>query len=359
MFVVIITSIIAFVLSYLNSREKSKYGLELGFVILTVVQAIHFEYGNDYINYEFIFEEQSSTPLFSPISMSDFKDPGWAIICRLFSPVGFFGMVAILSVVQNFIYYTLIKKYVPVSWYWFSMFVYAFSTSMFLMNLSMLRQGFVIAIFLALVPSILNKKWMVALPILAILSTIHASAILLLPFAFWGYLRIKSGKIISILYLLLFVFLFVGGDFVEDLLSLVFSLGDLSRYNNMADIGLSFGIGFLIDLIPFALTLIFLFNETESEENKKMVALSGIGSLLIPFQQYFVMVGRIGWYFSSMRIVCFYLLYRNVKDKTIRNVLILVCLLLTIYRYNLFFHDGAFAESYSQEFRTIFEVPWR
>lgn len=360
MLVVILTSIIAFVFSFLDSKEKMKYGLEAAFILLTFIGAIHYEYGNDYPSYVAMFEMYSPDSLFAPISRETFRDPGWALLCRLCKSIGFFGMVIVLNVIQNAIYYWIIKKNVPQKWYWLSVFIYVFSTNLYLINFSMMRQGFVISIFALLVPFILKKKTLIPFSVLVGLSFVHSSALLLMPFAFWGYLPIENGKRIAFVYSVLFLLFLAGGSFVNSLVSSVLSIQEISEYTqyNSGSNGLDFGIGFLGDLIPFILSLIYLVNGKGNIIQKRYVALSSIGSILIPFQQVFMMAGRIGWYFSPFKLVIYYLIYLNVKNKTIRTVLIVALLLLTLYRYFLFFNKGAFLESYSSEFQTIFSVPW-
>lgn len=113
MIVLIIASIIALLCVYLKQRKKYVYGLEAAFIITTILAAIHYDFGPDYMVYYNFFNNWTRDVELS-FNLSDmqevFKDPGWVILCLLFKPIGFFGMVAVLSVVQNYIYYSFIKK---------------------------------------------------------------------------------------------------------------------------------------------------------------------------------------------------------------------------------------------------------
>ena len=72
-------------------------------------------------------------------------------------------MVAVLNVIQNVIYYKFIKANVERTWWPIAVFIYLFSTSFYLLNFSMMRQGLVIAIFLWMWKYIKNRKWFIAL----------------------------------------------------------------------------------------------------------------------------------------------------------------------------------------------------
>ena len=121
----------------------------------------------------------------------------------------------------------------------------------------MMRQGFVLIIFLGMWKYIKDKKWWIPLIVLYLCSFIHGSATVLIPFAFWGYLPMRNTKYIGIGYVTLLVGLFLFKDSLNYIFEFAISLDDgfseyADRYEN-DDKGLKFGIGFLINLIPFFL----------------------------------------------------------------------------------------------------------
>lgn len=80
-----------------------------------------------------------------------FIEPGWVLLCWLFKHIGgFFKMVAVLNLIQNMLVYRTIKNYVEKKWWPLTVFIYLFSTSFYLLNFSMMRQGFVVCVFLGL-----------------------------------------------------------------------------------------------------------------------------------------------------------------------------------------------------------------
>ena len=57
MLVLIVTSIIALIITFYASRDEIPYGLEIAFLLITFVAAIHYNYGSDYKVYAAIFDE--------------------------------------------------------------------------------------------------------------------------------------------------------------------------------------------------------------------------------------------------------------------------------------------------------------
>ena len=60
MYIVIFFSILVLFLTYLDSRGKMKGGMKVGFVLVAILGAIHYDYGNDYISYLGDYEEITS-----------------------------------------------------------------------------------------------------------------------------------------------------------------------------------------------------------------------------------------------------------------------------------------------------------
>ena len=80
--------------------------MKYGFMLVTFIAMIHYNYGNDYESYYSAYNQVVSTPFnISAIMQGEvYREPGWALLCYLFEYLGgFFGMVAILNVIQNII----------------------------------------------------------------------------------------------------------------------------------------------------------------------------------------------------------------------------------------------------------------
>ena len=154
--VVVPISIICFFLAIQASRNRLKSGLELSFIALTVIGAIHYDYGNDYTNYLYKFNESKDLSFGMDDIINFFRDPGWIVLCILFRPLGFFSMVIFLNIFQNLVYYGLIKTLVKREWWWLAVFIYIFSTNLYLINFSLMRQGLAITLIISSVYLILS-----------------------------------------------------------------------------------------------------------------------------------------------------------------------------------------------------------
>ena len=140
-----------------------------GFVLVTFLGCIHYDYGNDYMNYMNDYKMDTKYPfdLIGIVTDEYIKEPGWVLLSYLFKPIGgFFMMVAALNIFQNIIVYKTIKKYVEKNWWLMAVFTYLFSTCLYLLNFSMMRQGLVVCVFLWSWQWIVEKKWIKTIVVL-------------------------------------------------------------------------------------------------------------------------------------------------------------------------------------------------
>lgn len=362
MYIVIFCSIIALLLTYLESKHVLKGGMKVGFILVTFLGMIHYDYGNDYMAYLDIYNNIVGQPFnwSNILNGYIYKEPGWALINYLFKPIGgFFMMVAVLNVIQNVIYYRFIKTNVDKSWWPIAVFIYLFSTSFYLLNFSMMRQGLVIAIFLCMWKYIKERRWIIALCGLFFAASIHSSALVLIPFAFWGYLPVKRRRMIVCVCSLLFLFLWFSSEYLNIIFEGLTGFADFEEYIDTYsnDGGYeSVGLGFIINLIPFIVSLLYIAKDKSNDyTNRRLVLLASVGAMILPFGRLIHLVSRIGLYFAVYTLASIPIVYGSVKSRIIRWGLMLIFILMTLYNYWLFFNDGAFA-SYYKEFNSIFSV---
>ena len=67
MSIVIFTSFIALILTILESKKIMLNGMKWGFVLVTFLGCVHYDYGNDYMSYVDIYNEITRYPF-------DFED---------------------------------------------------------------------------------------------------------------------------------------------------------------------------------------------------------------------------------------------------------------------------------------------
>lgn len=362
MFVVTFCSLIALLLTYMESIGHIRNGMKFGFMLVTFVGVIHYDYGNDYMAYYNLYNDivNSQFSWSNLINGYIYKELGWALINYLFKYLGgFFMMVAVLNIIQNTIYYKFIKKNVGRTWWPMAVFIYLFSTNFYLLNFSMMRQGLVIAIFVGLWGYIKEKRWMIALGGLLCAYLIHSSALILLPFAFLGYLPFKKGRLTATIFIAVFIALWISQDLMEDLFTSMMVIEDIQDYANSygkRDVTVSYGLGFLISLIPLCVSIYyFMFNKGKDRTDRGLVAMSSLGFLIVPFTQVIPLVDRVAMYFNVFGICSIGITYSSIRSKILRYLLLALYMLIMLYDYWRFFNEGIYSEHYIR-FKSVFTL---
>lgn len=363
MYVVFFTSLLALYLTFRDSIYNMRGGTKYGFILITFIAAIHYNYGNDYMSYYTVFKNVTSTPFnwTSLMSKEIYREPGWALLCYIFKYLGgFFTMVAVLNIIQNYIYYKAITTYVPKQYWVYSVFIYLFTINFYVMNFSMMRQGFTVAVFMAMWPLLRDKKIWISLPLIFCLSFVHSSAKILYPFAFIGYLpqNKKVTTAIALAMAILWVLLFTNGALVEIFFTRILSISDMESYADTysnANGGGTFGLGALIYLTPFFALLYFLFHDKEQSSEIRYFAIFALFSTVIaPFNHIIHIIGRVAIYFSTFSILSYPIAYSSITNKPIRYLLAGLIGTIIAYDYYLFFGGNGW-EAF-KDFHTIFEI---
>lgn len=223
----------------------------------------------------------------------------------------------------------------------------------------MMRQSLVIFVFLGLWPWIKQRKVVPTLLILLFCSSIHASALVLIPFAFYGFLPLSKPKLLAVIYVTLFVCLWLSKDFLD----LIFqSFLRVEEFETLAEIYaendeiVSYGIGFIMNLIPFFLTIFYLL---KSDVNKKsdvyLVSLAMLSFMVTPFSQIVPLVGRVGIYFDVYKLAAIPIIYSSVNNNIIRIGVLSILIVMCLHGYISFFSSPIWRDAYT-EFHTIFSV---
>ena len=248
MIVFLIIGTLAVFLSFLDRfRNKGfKYGLEMAFVLLTSFLVIRYEWGNDYHAYLVGFQNISSIDFSLIFNFNELNDYfadnhfeiGWIILNILCAPIGFFGMVALLTIFQCTVIYFFIKRNVKSDYYWFAVFIYVFTYHFMLIQASMMRQAFSMTIVLCAYPYIIKKKIFKACLLILFASFFHRSAIIILPIVFGGYINLKFSLRNFFILFFVFIFLFLLKDNIATLLKSFISenFSEYEGYTESSDI---------------------------------------------------------------------------------------------------------------------------
>lgn len=364
--VVLFWGIIAIFCALLQSLGFWKYGLLCGFVITTTLLAIHYDFGNDYWSYYDWFEESLSMPL--PNTISEFlemsRDPGWDILNLFFGGVfgddGFFIMVAVLSVIEGLCYYRFIKNCISPRWYWFAMALYVFNNHLFILSFSMMRQSFVMAVLLFCYLWIQERRIILPAIVILLLSTIHNSVLLCLPFVFFSYIPIKNQRVWSIWLVCLWLLFLVFSSILEPILLQFAKLTEMfARYAEVySETGdMTFGFGYFLRVLPFFALLYALFFCQIEEDDLPLVLIWSLSIIFIPFGTIIPIFGRLLFYFELLGLVVFPKIIVCFRNIIIRMILVLSILIFPIQQLRNAFYDPAsvYYDAFLH-FSTIFEV---
>lgn len=364
MIVLLTVSLIALLLTYLETIGKLKDGMMWGFVLVTIIAAIHYDYGNDYMSYMQMYKEITyfDFNLSSVLAGDVWKEPGWALLNYAFIPFGgFFGLVAALSVLQNVIYYKAIKRYVDKEWWPMAVFIYLFSTSLYVLNMSMMRQGLAISLFVWAFLYFKNRRIIPSLLILIAAASVHNSAKILLPFVLWGFIPMgkRFSKYMSYFYAVMFVVLYMNADFVNTIFMAFMNVNDLAKYADSYGKDTStitMGLGFALQLIPFVISLLHLLKNNDADIwKRRLICIACIGFFIAPFSLIIPLIDRVGMYFNAFSIFAIPITYRWIKRREFRFSFLAIYIFLTLYNYYTFFNSDVYSEAFSN-YKTIFSL---
>lgn len=336
---------------------RNKYSLALSFLILTVFFAIRYEFGPDYPEYLRHFYLSIDGDLQDALYYDRFED-GWVILCRLCKPIGFFGMVIVLTVFENLVLYYLFKKYVPPKWYWLALFCYLFSTTLCLTGLSMMRQFLAMCVCLLAFDLAVRKKIIFSLALVFLAGQFHTSALVCIPVCFIGLLkdfrmtRKSSFWMMGILigFNLIAVYLF-GNVLADFILNSTFSVYE-NRFEEeyVAHIGIT-------TFLEYILFVTILLNVTKQDRANRLFVLIFIMSQVIDaFKPMAPLISRVGLYFSILLPICMTNAIVKIENQWKYYILSLL-LLLKLYGYFSFVGGPGWGRCFLN-YTTIFSVNW-
>ena len=377
MIVLVLLGLFSIFLTMPGSPVKPGRGLKIAFVLIAIVTSIRYRYGNDYMEYFYVFQSivSGNTDMDEAyFAYSEIFDPGWSVFCYLFKPFGFYWMVAFLSCFKALAAYYFIKDNVPSRYYYISILFYMFTTMLFPIQLSMMRQGFVIDVFMLCFGLIKRKKILIPLLAMLLMSQIHKTSFVLVPFIFWYYIPKVALKYISIGILVLFFVFLVSKEALLGVFNYFFAFELFEMYQKYeTTVEDEFGIRNMIRVIPAIVTTILLFKYNSSYTNVSnkgningviqadlmtfpphLILIPSFVILFMPFNQIMPMLVRVGFFFNQFIIVAFPFMFRYM-EKDSRVVLFSLLLIVMLYE-NYIFYFGDIYSKYFLTYHTLFEL---
>ena len=264
--------------------------------------AFRYDYGNDYMGYYQVFLDVNQYSNINYYHIAFHYEPGWLFLCRLFAPIGFFGMVIFLSLITCVAYYSFISKYVPPKYYWLAVFIYICDPGFMLIQLSAMRQCLAISLFIMGIPYIYKKDFVRYSVCILLAYLFHSSALVLWPLYFLGFANWTIGRNASAVILFLFVSLFLFGKYLLPFLN-QFILKNFERYDvyhSGAVVGT--GIGLFYSSVLFIVVLYFA--RFQVKETGLIFKLAIFSFMFITLSFIIQLMGRIEWVLGSARVGC-------------------------------------------------------
>lgn len=318
-------------------------------------------WGNDMMNYYLMFSQINSVnnDLFNlnSIDYRDGKEYGWIILNILCKPIGFLGMQIILSVFQNYVIFKFVKRNVSPNWYWFATFLYGFGVNFMVLSASMMRQSLAMMIVLFASPYIAQKRIISSVLLVLLATSMHQSALILLPFCFLGYLRINfERKDLCWIAAVLILWMFLAEKVLSGIVSSLISSETFDNYEVYTGefVGSSgIGLGFLFNCFLTCMLLAHI-RYVSSLEYKNVLILGSVVVLFVPLMSFASLVTRLGYYFSLFTIAGYPILMQNwVFNKYLKIVVILIIVIINIRSFFTFFYSDIWYRSYF-EYHSIF-----
>jgi len=355
MLTIAIFNLVVVIIAYLAYLLRSVRWLQLSFFLIFLFLALRYDFGNDYQNYLVGFGDVNAFN-----KLPDFE-PGWVLLCRLFNPVGFFAMVAVLAAFNCIVYYQLIKKYVPPAYYWFAVFLYVFNADMMLIHSSAMRQSVAIAIFVYAFDFLYKKNYLRYFLCIAVAAFFHSSALILFPIFILGAFNWKVNRIAAVTLFAVFVLVIVFVEFLAPYIGrLVYMFFEqYSVYQTGADSRIGTGLAFVFRLILFALVLVYAQFQTGAIS---LLFKIGILALFVePFGFDIVMISRMGMYFQPALLAVIPLVIWNIKGHNIYRTcskcsLVAAYIVITLYSFYGFFQSEVWRDRFGT-YKTIFSAP--
>ena len=367
----IIVGLLAILLSLLFKRNNM--GFKMAMVVLTIFLSIRYHWGNDYNAYflEFYDLNHSFSSILdtSHTNRSTHNELGWVAINRLIGLLkgGFFGLVICLTIIENYIIYRLISKFVHPNYYPVSLFFYVFGTSFFAIGASMMRQFTCICLYFIVFELMTEKRvkfyLFYSVFIIFLGATIHRSNIFMLLTLPLYFVNIKRSKwYVSIYVVLVSIYIiwtmWAPNYFVDIIADIVESSEDLTEYSSylsqkgdVANSGL--GIMFRYVLILFLFYAMPLLGEKE----QTVVFFSIIPFFIYPLMSFVPMLSRFTYYFTYLSVILWpTLLHKLKKDKVILFFLLAgQCIMMTKGFFD-FYSSKLWKEAF-YTYQTIFDAP--
>jgi len=340
--------------AYISKFNHFRWGLKFSFFLIFLFLALRYNYGNDYTSYLSGFIKINSYNKVDYFDKYYVVEPGWILLNRIFRPFGFFAMIAVLALFNCVIYYLLIKKYVPVKYYWIAIFLYVFTPGFMLTHISAMRQSVSIALFLFSLDFLYRRAPIRYFAIIIVASFIHTSAMILLPVYLLTYAKWRINKVTIAVIVALFLLIFIFGKVISPVLY-QFVRDFFERYEPYLEVG-ALNTGFGAVYFSSLLLLTLYYEQFQDKETALIFKVAIIGFLFIPLSLLIELIGRVGMYFTPATIIVYPIIFMKMKSKITKTFFLSFLFTMVLILFFAFFESEVWREGYAS-YQTVFSSP--
>lgn len=349
MLTLLLVNSISVFIAFLSKFKERQYIFWLVPILLSLVYGIRYDFGNDYWSYYIIFKKSHYG--IDPRLV----EPGWGLINYICQPIGFFGMVFILTSIENYIVFRYIKLYVSKEYWWISTFIFVFTFNFMLLGCSMMRQYLAMVILITSIKYIVNRDLIRFLIILMLAISIHKTAIVFFPVYFLAFKlpNFRNVKFIIIAVSIFLLLMITSINYIEyfKIAAVMFEDEKFNRYL-MGEEG-SYSFTIIIDIIWMVLLMRYCKN-TRLSQTLCLIAL--LSYVLLPFTFAVVILLRLMLFFSIYFIFSIPETLPEIKNRILRDVMVIIYLVLIVRRSITTLTGDIYGDFY-KSFNTILSAP--
>lgn len=336
----ILINSLAVLLVYLSQYyNKTKYLYWGALVMLCVFYGCRYDFGNDYWNYYNMFNNIGTNHDY------DSNEPGWILLNHLCQPIGFFGMIIVLTVFEYSTIFYFIRKYIIPQYRWFAVFIFCFNFNFLWLGCSMMRQFLAMVILLYAIEPIAKRNLIYFFIIVGIAVSIHQTSVVFILTYIFAYWKPKINKPIFIIgFICAFIALMVVSKTYISLFEIGYKLFQEDRFYDY----LSWDQGNYTYTLAFDLLwLVLLMYYFPQNQYRKVICLISIVSyILLPFTYVLVLLSRLMLFFGIFYIFSVPTMFASIKQKPVRISLMLAYSILMVKRSMDSLNGGTYGECY-------------
>ena len=361
MLVVTLIGLIAVFLSYYDGRGLAKNGFAWGFILITVIMSIRYDFGTDYLAYLEEFNMYSSTNInifdYNAVSRVAKSELGWVYLMLLFRPLGFYSFVVFLTIIENIFLYDIIKRNVSQKWLWLAVFIYVFSPTFLLTGCAMMRQWLAITIIVFSTKFIEKKQFIQFAICLVLAFFFHKSAIVGILVFFLSFIHtIKGSYYVGAILAAFLIHCFIYSDVLSIYLTAIFDSDTYKVYEHYTEERNMSSMNLLGVISTFTMPIMCLILIPKIKENEMLYLLLFLVSIVfIPLRDFSRFMLRMEIYFTVFSIVLFPIVLSKIKHVEVRTLLALFIILTSLSGFiNIWRAPASSWQASFHEYHTIF-----